>query len=81
MQSIREIRTVGEGGIIHNLPQIFWGQEVEIIIFHLHDQNQDQTRIKKKRLQGCLQDYAKPELIEMEKDAWSQAIGDKHVYS
>lgn len=83
MQSMREIRTVEQGQITLNLPQAFWGREVEIIILDLDDQQSEseikKSHIRKKSLQGCLTKYAKPELIQTEKDAWLKSIGDKHV--
>ncbi|MBF0224392.1 MAG: hypothetical protein HQK76_02960 [Desulfobacterales bacterium] len=75
MQAIREIRNVKEGRIILNLPHIFWGQQVEIIILPM----QDKAPRSQKSLKGCLQKYANPELIEIEKDAWGQEVEDKYV--
>ncbi|MBF0242815.1 MAG: hypothetical protein HQK64_10130 [Desulfamplus sp.] len=78
-QAIREIRTVDNGQITLNLPQTFWGQEVEIIILTVNSQKHDKQTLNKKNLQGCLNKYAKPELIETEKNAWFDSIKDKYV--
>lgn len=81
--AIREIRTVEQGEIKLNLPKIFWGQEVEIIILTVENKGQqkeqEKKNLRKNSLKGCLQKYAKPELIEIEHDAWTQAVKDKHV--
>jgi len=39
----------------------------------------DTKIFRKKSLRGCLQQYAKPELIDKEEDAWQEAVRKKHV--
>ena len=77
MQAIREYQTVKDGKISLQLPDSFWGQEVEIIVLPLEDIDKKFT--KKKSLRGCLSQYAKPEFMEKEKEAWQEAVKEKHV--
>ena len=74
MRAIREIQTVEQGKIMLSLPPTFWGQQVEIIILPV--QQHDQKPSQKKSLRGCLRQYAKPELIATEADAWLEAVAD-----
>jgi len=76
MEAIREIRTVGQGEIVLRLPKAFWGRQVEIIV--LSSPVPDKARSKKRSLRGCLQSYARPELISTESSAWLEAVEDKH---
>ncbi len=48
MQTIREIRTVGEEQIVLNLPNIFRGQKVQIIVIPV----QNERHFRKKSLRG-----------------------------
>ena len=77
MRAIREIRTVEQGKVMLSLPPDFWGQKVEIIILPVQQQNQNRTSKSvsphKKSLRGCLHQYAKPELIATESEAWREA--------
>lgn len=77
MEAIREIRTVGQGEIVLRLPRAFWGRQVEIIV--LSAPVPDKAHSKKRSLRGCLQSYARPELISSESAAWLEAVEDKHV--
>ena len=77
MQAIREYQTVKDGKISLQLPDSFWGREVEIIVLPLQDIDKKFT--KKKSLRGCLSQYAKPELMEKEKEAWQEAVKEKRV--
>ena len=77
MEAIREIRHVENGKVILHLPHDFWGQDVEIIILPV--QHQDKQLTHKESLRGCLQQYARPELIAKEKEAWQDAIREKYV--
>ena len=76
MEAIRHIQTV-ENGFIHvNLPERFWGQEVEIIVLPAP---QTIPPVESKHsLRGCLKQYAQPALIAQEPDAWPLAASDKH---
>lgn len=33
----------------------------------------------KKNLRGCLKNYAKPELMDLEKSAWQDAVKEKYI--
>ena len=76
MEAIRKIQTVKDGQLNISLPEQFWGQEVEIII--LASPKQNQRTSQKKSLRGCLRDYAEPKLRAREKEAWQDAVRDKH---
>lgn len=79
MEAIRSIQTVKNGEIHLQLPQQFWGQEVEIIVLPaLLPATQGATY--KKSLRGCLKSYAKPALIEQEQEAWQAAMKEKYEH-
>ena len=77
MEAIRDIQTVTNGEIHLQLPQQFWGQEVEIIVLPVPSSTVS-GRTPKRSLQGSLQSYANPELMAKEQDAWQAAAGEKH---
>jgi hypothetical protein len=77
MEAIREVRTVEKGEIVLRLPKTFWGQQVEIIILSVPAR--DEMRFQKKSLRGCLQSYARPDLISTESNAWAEAAEEKHA--
>lgn len=77
MEAIRSIQTVKNGEIHLQLPQQFWGQEVEIIVLPAPQQT-PQPIPRKKSLRGCLSRYAKPDLIAQEQDAWTTIASEKH---
>jgi hypothetical protein len=77
MEAIRDIQTVTNGEIHLQLPQQFWGQEVEIIVLPVPSSNVS-SRTPKRSLHGSLKSYANPELIATEQDAWQAAAGEKH---
>jgi hypothetical protein len=74
MEVIREVRTVKSKDITIRLPKTLWGQKVEIIILPLEIEPQRQE----KNLRGCLKQYANPDLIKREKNAWQEAIGEQY---
>jgi hypothetical protein len=76
MEAIRTIQTVKEGHINVNLPQQFWGQQVEVIV--LAAPAQEAKISAKKSLRGCLHQYANPALIEREQEAWEDAVKEKY---
>jgi hypothetical protein len=76
MEVIRHIQTVENGEIYLQLPQQFWGQEVEIIIQPAPQQIPQPTR--KSSLRGCLKHYAKPDLIAQEQDVWSTVVSENN---
>lgn len=77
MEAIRNIQTVKNGEIHLQLPQQFWGQEVEIIVLPA-PQTTLQSPTNKKSLRGCLKSYAKPELMAHEHEAWQAAVKEKY---
>lgn len=79
MEAIRNIQTVENGEIHLQLPQQFWGQEVEIIVLPAPHQP-PQSIPRKKSLRGCLKRYAKTDLIAQEQDAWPTVASEKHEY-
>ncbi len=77
MEAIRDIQTVTNGEIHLQLPQQFWGQEVEIIVLPVPVSTVS-ARTHRRSLHGSLKSYARPELIATEQDAWQAAAGEKH---
>ena len=77
MQAIREILTVEQGQVTLHLPHTLWGQQIEIIVLPV--QQQDPQSFPKKDLRGCLRQYAKPELMATEQAAWLEAVREKYV--
>lgn len=77
MEAIRDIQTVSNGEIHLQLPQQFWGQQVEIIVLPMQVTTQS-SPIRKRSMQGSLKTYANPELMATEQDAWQAAAGEKH---
>lgn len=76
LPAIREIHTVEHGEIRLPMPTSLWGQPVEIIVLPIVDQKRPARR--KKSLRGCLQQYANPELIDREQEAWPEAVMEKY---
>jgi hypothetical protein len=79
MEAIRKIQTVKNGQLHLELPQQFWGREVEIIVLPAPLLSTP-SPTDKKSLRGCLKPYAKPELIAQEQDAWQVAVSEQHEY-
>ncbi|MDQ3019227.1 MAG: hypothetical protein M3R36_01450 [Bacteroidota bacterium] len=83
MNAIREIKKVKNGKVEIELPKDFNGNNVEIIIL-MNTQDVDKNIKKGKRknegrsLGGILHKYTNPNLIPKEKDAWPNAVKDKH---
>jgi len=77
MEAIRNIQTVINGEIHLQLPQQFWGQEVEVIVLSAPVSTVS-SRTHKRSLRGSLKPYARPELIATEQDAWLAEAGGKH---
>jgi hypothetical protein len=79
MEVIRKIQTVENGEIHLRLPEQFWGQEVEIIVLGSPQATALRTAAKK-GLRGSLRQYARPERIPDEEQAWQNAARDKHEH-
>jgi thiamine pyrophosphate-dependent acetolactate synthase large subunit-like protein len=78
VEAIRSIQTVANGEIHLQLPQHFWGQEVEIIV--LPSPQQATNRVTpKKSLRGSLKHYAKPDRIAQEQNVWLMAMDEKQA--
>lgn len=77
MEAIRDIQTVKNGAVHLQLPQQFWGQEVEIIVMPAPISSPPSSA-PKRSLRGSLRSFANPDLIEQEGEAWQAAVGEKH---
>ena len=77
MEAVRNIQTVKNGEVHLQLPQQFWGREVEIIVLPAPLPT-TQSPTNKRSLRGCLKSYAKPELMSQEHNAWQAAVREKH---
>ena len=77
MEAIRTIQTVENGQVCLDLPEQFWGQEVEIIVLHVQPDTSERASTRKS-LRGCLKQYAQPDLIAQEPDAWPVTASEKH---
>ena len=76
MEAIKTIQIVKNGQVLLNLPEKFWGQQVEITITTAS--NQEYPGAQKKSMRGCLKKYANPSNFSKEKDAWSDAVKEKY---
>ncbi|TCT19689.1 hypothetical protein [Thiobaca trueperi] len=76
MEAIRQIQTVENGTVHIQLPELFWGREVEIIV--LPAPQSIQPVKSSHSLRGCLKQYAQPDLIAQEPDAWPVTASEKH---
>jgi len=72
MEAIRKIEQVTNGELHLQLPEVFWGKEVEVIILAKAG---DAATVDKGRrsLHGALKQYAHPERMAREQAAWSDA--------
>jgi hypothetical protein len=77
MEAIRDVQTVKNGAVHLQLPQQFWGQEVEIIVLPA-PRVSSTLSAPKKSLRGSLKSFANPDWIEQEGDAWQAVVGEKH---
>jgi Protein of unknown function (DUF2281) len=67
------------------LPQEYVEELNDFVDFLIFRKTNSQNKIeilssKKKSLRGCLKQYAKPELIDLEKSAWQEAAKEKHEH-
>ncbi|HEX9060986.1 MAG TPA: hypothetical protein VF941_12475 [Clostridia bacterium] len=60
------------------LPESYKKKKLEIIIIPLEDDSANKRELKKA---GALSEFAKPELIDIEKSAWEKAMREKHENS
>ena len=61
---------------IINLPYSLRNKNVEIIVLPVE---KTVNITKRKSLKGCLNKYANPDLLALEKDAWKKALEEKHA--
>lgn len=80
MEAIRRIQRIEKGEVHFQLPQQFWGQEVEIIVLTVKQQPVFQTEKTKKSLRGSLKHYANPALIEKESTAWLDSVEENNEH-
>ena len=64
---------------ILDLPEELKSRRVEIIVLPFDENSTQKQSDKSKSLMGALKEYANPDLLETEKNAWAKAAGDKHV--
>lgn len=62
---------------IINLPPELRNTDVEIIVLPVKKAAENQ--LKSSSTRGALKKYANPELIQYEKDAWAEAVGEKYA--
>lgn len=79
MEAIRETQVIKDGQLHLQLPKQFWRKEVEIIMFSA-SQEAGIPAIQKKSLRGCLKQYAQPDLMTQEQEAWQTAVSEKDGY-
>ncbi len=60
------------------LPENFKRKRLEIIIIPIEDDFSEKKELKKA---GALSEFARPELIEMEKCPWEKAVSEKYENS
>ena len=75
MEAIRTIERVTHGELHLQLPEAFWGKEVEVIILTRANAS-PQGAQSRKSLRGSLRQYADPERMAREQTAWSDAVSD-----
>lgn len=74
MEAIRKIQSVENGQIHLQLPEQFWGQDVEIIVLAVQPTAKATTG--KNSLRGSLKRYADPEKMAIEPLAWPNSAGE-----
>ena len=78
MDAMRVIQKVENGQVCLQLPDCFWGQEVEIIVLRASSAAAPDATASRNSVRGSLKRYAKPELISSESEAWALAASAKH---
>ncbi len=81
MEAVRSIQTVTSDSLVIEDVGRYRGQQVEIIILPL-EQTQELEKPKSPdiaRVRGYFHKYANPSSIEHEKDAWKEAMKEKHA--
>lgn len=83
------IRKVANSDILSNIkdiPDSLKNKKVEILIFPYEDMNIEGNKDKKrnqkqKKVRGILEKYKNKELQKREKEAWAEAVMEKHENS
>jgi hypothetical protein len=80
MEAIRKIQSVENGQIHLQLPEQFWGQDVEIIVLAVQPTATATASKVKNSLRGSLKCYADPAKMEIEPSAWLDSVeeSDEH---
>jgi hypothetical protein len=77
MEYLRETIDSGSLAGIFNLPASLRNRNVEVIILPIDVKKEEKQG--RKSLKGSLHQYANPELIPLEKDAWARAEEEKQA--
>jgi hypothetical protein len=75
MEAIRKIEYITNGELHLQLPEAFWGQEVEVIIRTTATAAPPGAK-PGQHLRGSLKQYADPERRAREQTAWSDSVSD-----
>lgn len=75
MEAMRKIEHITNGELHLQLPEAFWGQDVEVIILTTANASPPGAK-PRKSLRGSLKQYAHPERMAREQTAWSDAVSD-----
>lgn len=76
MNALRTLKQVQNGQIHLHLPKQFWGQQVEVIVLSVAQE--EECEEADFSLRGCLRQYANPSLAAQEEGAWAAAAEEKH---
>lgn len=76
MNALRTLKQVQNGQIHLHLPKQFWGQQVEIIVLSVAQE--EKRKEAGTSLRGCLRQYANPSSAAQEEGAWAAAAEEKH---
>lgn len=80
MEAIREIihRPQDWARLPKSLPESFLGKDLEVIIVPvIASESSSETMKSVLELRGALQQYAKPERMKAEKEAWKSSVRDE----
>jgi len=75
------VRQIIDSDKLHEipLPESFNNKKVEVIIFPIEEEVAEKKPKKTIRdFAGILNEYANPDLVPLEKEAWKMAVMEKH---
>lgn len=78
METLRKVVRGSELPSSLELPESFKRRKLEIIIIPMEDDFFEKKALKKA---GALSEFARPELIDLEKSAWERAMKEKYENS